>query len=174
MNIDSKQKTQLAVALGAVVALVLGFSVFNKSDQSSATSAANGRGGFQQGARPQGSYGPSGATGSMGGQRGQGGPGMGGPGRGQMPQQVTGEAANNAKAAAEKKTGGTAQGVMKARSGSGYVVFVQTDNGPAIVEVNKSFKVTGTHDMSQMGPPGQGGQGGQSGQPPAVQGGNVN
>jgi hypothetical protein len=163
MNLDKQQKTRLAIALGAVVALVLGFSVLNKSDSGStanANTAMRGPGG-QSGQAPPGAPGSSsatGATGATGGGMGQGGPpggGRGGPG--QM-EAVTGTAATKAKAAAEAKVDGTAQQVMKNPQGSGYVVFVQTDNGtPTIVEVSTAFKVTATREM--QGPPG-GGRGG--------------
>lgn len=176
MNIDNKQRTQLVIALGAVVALVLGYSAFGKSDGSSQTSANAQGGNFNgQGQMPQGGYGGMagpGSTGQVGpnGQNGTGGQGgPGGPG-GRMPQQVIGSNATKAKAAAEKKVDGTAEVVMKSRNGSGYAVMVRTDDGMTMVELDKSFKVTDTHEM-QGGPPG-GGQG-QGGQPPAIQGGNI-
>lgn len=155
MNIDSKQRTQLALALGAIVALVLGYSVFGKSDDSAKTSQNAQRGNFPgQGQMAPGGYGgPPGQSGQSG------------PGGGRMPQQVTGSAATKAKAAALKKVDGTAEIVMKSRSGSGYTVIVRTDDGVTMVELDKSFKVTDTRAM-QGGPPGQGGQSG----PPAMQG----
>lgn len=175
MNIDSKQRIHLAIALGAIVAVVLGYSAFGKSDDVSQTSANAAQGNFNgQSQMPQGDNGASGATGAMGGppgqngqngQNGQGGPG--GPG-GQRPQQVTGSNATKAKAAAEDEVDGTAEVVMKSRSGSGYAVIVRTDDGPVMVELDKNFKVTDKHEL--QGPPGQAGQ---SGQPPAIQGGAV-
>jgi hypothetical protein len=143
MNLDQPQKTRIAIALGAVVALLLGFSVLNKSDSStnaSANAAMHGP--------------PPGATGATGGGMGPGGPpgGQGGPG--QM-EAVTGTAATKAKAAAEAKVNGTAQQVMKNPRGTGYVVFVQTDDGtPTIVEVSTAFKVTATREL-QGGPGGR-------------------
>ncbi|MGH2958867.1 MAG: hypothetical protein ACRDKE_04635 [Solirubrobacterales bacterium] len=132
MNLDKQQKTRLAVALGVVVALVLGFSALNKSDSQS---VANANAAMQ---------GPSGQGGPPGG--GQGGPG-------QM-EAVTGAAATKAKAAAEAKVDGTAQQVMKNPRGSGYVVLVLTDDGtPTLVEVNTAFKVTATRETGQGGPP---------------------
>lgn len=163
MNIDSKQRTQLLIALGAVVALVLGYSVLSSSDDASSTNAIAAQGNVsQQGQVPQD------------GPRGQGGPGNGGPGGGQMPQEVTGSAATKAKAAAEKKTDGEAQNVMKARSGSGYVVFVSTDDGPVLVELDEEFKVTDERELPARPGGGQGGhQGEKPGQPPAIEGGDL-
>jgi hypothetical protein len=139
MNLDQQQKIRLAIALGAVVALVLGFTVLNKSDSSSNANASAAM------------HGPTGATGGMG----PGGPPGGHGGPGQM-EAVTGTAATKAKAAAEAKVNGTAQQVMKNPRGSGYVVFVQTDDGtPTIVEVSTSFKVTATRELrgGPGGPP---------------------
>lgn len=153
MNLDKQQKTRLAIALGAVVVLVLGFSVWNKSDSGSNASANK-------------------AMAGPGGPNGQGPPGAPGGGRsgpGQI-EEVTGSAATKAKAAAEDEVDGTAQRVMKNPQGSGYVVIVQTDEDtPTIVTVSDKFKVTGSQAM--QGPPG-GGQGGppQGSQPPAVEG----
>jgi hypothetical protein len=142
MNLDKQQKTRLAIALGAVVALVLGFSVLNKTDSDTNASANTAMRG----------------PGATGGGMGQGGPpggGRGGPGQLEV---VTGTAATRAKVAAEAKVSGTAQRVMKNPRGAGYVVFVQSDDGtPTIVEVSTSFKVTATRQMPQGGPP-SGGQ----------------
>lgn len=142
MNLDKQQKTRLAIALGAVVALVLGFAVLNKSDSgSNANANAPMRG-------------PGGQSGQMPPGGGQGGP--------PQMEAVTGSAATKAKAAAEAKVDGTAQQVMKNPRGSGYMVIVQTDAGtPTMVEVSSAFKVTATHEM-RGGPP----QGGQQGGPP--------
>ncbi len=180
MNIDSKQRTQLAVALGAIVVLVAGYSAFGKTDPVSDKTAQRGPMGQMGG--PPGQMqqdGASGATGAMGRPGGPGGPGghggpggQSGPGGGQMPQQVTGAAATKAKDAAEKAVDGEARGVMQARSGDGYVVIVETDDGPVIVELSKSFKVTGKHEMNGRGDhdgPPPGGQGG----PPQQQGDDV-
>lgn len=153
MNLDKQQKTRLAIALGAVVVLVMGFSVWNKSDSGSSASANK-------------------AMAGPGGPNGQGPPGGGPGGPGQM-EEVTGSAATKAKAAAEDEVAGTAQRVMKNPQGSGFVVIVQTDEGaPTIVTVSDKFKVTESREM--QGPPG-GGQGGppQGGQPPAVEGTNT-
>lgn len=156
MNLDKQQKTRLVIALGAVVVLVLGFSVWNKTDSGSsvaANQAMPGSGG------PNG-QGPPGAQGG-----GQGGPG-------QM-EEVTGAAATKAKAAAEAEVDGTAQRVIKNPQGDGYVVIVRTnDSGPTIVAVSDEFKVTKSQVM--QGPPG-GGQGGppQGAQPPAADGTNT-
>ena len=65
MNLDKQQKTRLAVALGAVVVLVLGFAVLNRSDSDTNVSANNTMRG-------------------PGGQNGQGPPGSGPGGPGQM------------------------------------------------------------------------------------------
>ena len=161
MNLDQTQKTRLAIALGAVVALVLGFAVLNKSDSGSnanAKTAMNGPGG-QSGQMPPGAQGGSGAT---GGGMGQGGPPGGQQGGPPQMETVTGSAATKAKAAAEAKVKGTAQQVMKNPRGSGYIVFVQTSDGtPTLVEVSTAFKVTATRKMGN-GPP----QGGQQGAPP--------
>lgn len=149
MNLDQRQKTRLAIALGVVVALVLGFAVLNKSDSSSradATTAARGPGG-------------------------QGGPPGGGQAGPPQMEAVTGTAATRAKSAAEAKVDGTAEQVMKNPRGSGYVVIMKTDDDtPTIVEVSEAFKVTDTREMGsgppQAGPP-------QGGQPQAMQGTNA-
>ncbi len=162
MNLDSTQKTRLAIALGAVVALVLGFVVLNNSgSDSSADASAQTRGPAGQNGQmaPGGQGGPTGGGMGQGGPPGAGGPGQGGPG--QM-EEVTGTAATKAKAAAEDEVDGTAQRVMKNPQGSGYIVIVQgDDNSATIVEVNTKFKVTGTQELGQGGP-----GGGQGGPPP--------
>lgn len=153
MNLNKQQTTRLAIALGAVVVLVLGFSVWSQSDSGSKASANK-------------------AMAGPGGPDGQGPPGGDRGGPGQM-EEVTGAAATKAKAAAEDEVDGTAQRVMKNPQGSGYVVIVQTDEDrPTIVTVSDKFKVTGSQAM--QGPPG-GGQGGppQGSQPPAVEGTNT-
>ncbi|MBJ7459724.1 MAG: hypothetical protein JHD02_11085 [Thermoleophilaceae bacterium] len=160
MNLDKKRMTLIAIALGAVVVLVLGYSVLNKSDSDTSASANKAMAG------PGGQNG----QGPPGGQGGPTGGGKGGPG--QM-EEVTGTAATKAKAAAEDEVDGTAERVMKNPQGSGYIVIVQTDEGtPTIVTVSDKFKVTESQAM--QGPPG-GGQGGppQGGQPPAVEGTNT-
>jgi hypothetical protein len=146
MNLDNQQRTRLAVALGAVVALVLGFAVLNKSDDTATTASAAA-------------------------QRGPG--GQGGPGGGQMTE-VTGTAATKAKAAAEAAVDGTADHVIKNPQGSGYLVMVRGSDGTmTMVELSSSYKVTAKRAMQappnggQGGPPGQGGQ---SGTPPTQPG----
>lgn len=168
MNLDSQQKTRLAIALGAVVALVLGFSVLNKSDSDSTASAntAMGGPGMQQGQAPPGAQGNPGANGATGGGMG---PGRGGPpngGQGGPPQmtELTGTTKTKAVAAAKTKASGTVEHVFEEPNGSGYVVIFEKSDGTHVgVQVSKDFKVTGTQTM-QMGP---GGKGQGQGAPPA-------
>ncbi|MBJ7354465.1 MAG: hypothetical protein JHC98_06530 [Thermoleophilaceae bacterium] len=166
MNLDQQQKTRLAIALGAVVALVLGFSVLNKSDSGSNASASTAmRGqGMQNGQGPPGAQGGSGATGATGGGMGQGGPPNGGQGGPPQMTELTGTTRTKAVAAAKTKASGTVDHAFEAPNGSGYVVIFEKSDGTHVgVQVSKEFKVTGTRTM-QMGPGGQGeGQGG----PPA-------
>ncbi|MBI2690629.1 MAG: hypothetical protein HYX29_01600 [Solirubrobacterales bacterium] len=160
MNLDKEQKTWLVIALGAVVVLVLGFSLLNTSDSDTSANAN------AQMPGPD----PSGAGGDG---MGQGGPPGGGPGGPGQMEEVTGSAATKAKEAAEAEVDGTAQRVMKNPQGSGYIVIVQTEEGtPTIVTVSAKFKVTESRAM--QGPPG-GGQGGppQGSQPPSVEGTNT-
>ena len=85
-----------------------------------------------------------GANGQVPGQSGQAPPGFG--------TDVTGAAANKAKAAALAKYDGSVERVMKLDDGS-YVVHVLSSSGEYHVLVSKDFKVTG----AQQGGPGQGG-----------------
>lgn len=162
MNLDSTQKTRLAIALGAVVALVLGFSVLNKSDSTSnasAQTAMRGPGG-QNGQMAPGGQGASGATGATGGGMGQGGPPNGGQAGPPQMTELTGTTKTKAVAAAKTKESGTVDHAFADPSGSGYVVIFEKSDGTHVgVQVSKDFKVTGTQTM-QMGPGGQGGQGG--------------
>jgi hypothetical protein len=74
-------------------------------------------------------------------------PAGGGPGMGTV---VTGTAATKAIAAATAKYSGTADRVMKLSDGS-YVVGVTTSDGMVLVQVSKSFVVTGTQEMPSGG-----------------------
>jgi hypothetical protein len=145
MNLDQTQKTRLAIALGAVVALVLGFAVLNKSDSGSNASASTAMRG----------------PGATGGGMPQGGPS-------QM-SELSGTTRTKAVAAAKTKGSGTVDHAFADPSGSGYVVIFEKSDGTHVcVQVSKDFKVTGTSTI-RMGPRGQGqGQSGppQSGQQP--------
>jgi hypothetical protein len=162
MNLDKEQRTRLAIALGAVVALVLGFSVLNKSDDgaSTASAASQRTAPGMNGQAPPGAPGASSATGASGATGGMG-RGPGGPGGPGGQAELTGATATKAKAAAVKAAGGTADHTFKNPSGSGYVVIVEKSDGTHVfVELDSNFKVTAKRTM--QGPPG----GVQGGQPP--------
>lgn len=59
-------------------------------------------------------------------------------------KQVTGSAAEQAKSAAlAEVSGAEVKEVAYPPKGEGYLVFLKTDDGPLVVELDKDFKVTG-------------------------------
>lgn len=79
---------------------------------------------------------------------------------------VTGTAAEQAKSAAlAEVSGAEVKEVAYPPEGDGYLVFLKTDDGPLVVELDKDFKVTGKHKPPK--PPAGARPGGPGGPPPA-------
>jgi hypothetical protein len=75
------------------------------------------------------------------------------PGRGAAGADVTGAAADKAKAAALAKYPGTAERVMKLADGSYVVHVLRSSGGEVHVKVSKAFAVTGTEQGMPGAPP---------------------
>jgi hypothetical protein len=140
MSNNSKPLSFVAAGVAAVL-LAFGAYALGKSSSNDGTTTAPAAAQLpsQNGQVPQADQ-----SGQVPGQAGRTPPGFG--------TDVTGAAANKAKAAALAKYDGTAERVMKLGDGS-YVVHVLTSSGEYHVLVSKDFKVTG----AQQGGPGRGG-----------------